>query len=113
MSKFFIFVEKLEITLFDKIFLFLYSSLLVYLIVTSASVLTFGGALLIFGAWFVFKGEIFVATWLYLIADSIWATNALEHGDNEGALFILVGMLLGLGATYKMQIGKFAKSIKK
>jgi len=106
------FYNNLETTLFDNVFIFGISTAFVYLIATIASYLTFGGLILILGAWFVFKGEIFVATFAYLTADAMWIINAYQLGDMQGALFISVGMALGIGATYKMQIGKFAKNIK-
>ena len=106
------FYNNLELNLFDTIFIFCLSTTFIYLIMTSASYLTFGGLVLILGAWFVFKGEIFVATFTYLIADTMWVINAIISNDIQGAAFISVGMALGIGATYKMQIGKFAKNIK-
>ena len=107
------FYNSMEINWFDRIFIFFLSSTFTYLIVTSASYLTFGGLILILGAWFVFKGEIFIATFSYLVADAMWVTNAISLGDTQGAIFIGIGMALGIGATYKMQIGKFTKNIKK
>jgi len=106
------FYNNLELNLFDNIFIFGMSSALIYLMVTSASYLTFGGLILILGAWFVFKGEIFIATFSYLTADLMWIINAVQAGDMQGAMFIGIGMALGIAATYKMQIGKFSKNIK-
>jgi len=106
------FIKGLELTKFDKIFFIGYISLWIYYLFSGMSYLTAGGILLILGAWLVFKGEIFVATLNYVIADIMWVLNAINIGDNEGTIFIIIGMLLGIAATYKMQIGSLAKSLK-
>jgi len=83
-----------------------------YFIFTGMTVLLFGGIILILAAWLVYKGEIFVATLTYLIADTMWLINAYQNNDKTGAIFIFIGMAFGLAASYKMQIGTFTKHLK-
>jgi len=106
------FIKGLDLTKFDKVFFIGYSTLWIYYLFSGMSYLTAGGILLILGAWLVFKGEIFVATLNYIAADIMWVLNAVNLGDNEGTFFIIIGMLLGIAATYKMQIGSLSKSLK-
>ena len=71
-----------------------------------------GGLLLILGAYFVFKGEIFKSVFVYFIADICWCLLAYNNKDYIGLLLITIGMLLGLGAFLKMNYGTMRKSLK-
>lgn len=71
-----------------------------------------GGLLLILGAYFVFKGEIFKSVLVYFIADICWVLLAYNAKDYIGLVFISIGMLLGLGAYMKMNTGKLRKDLK-
>jgi len=112
MTKIKSFITNLNLDIFDKTFLIGYIVLWTYFLYFGLSFLTAGGIILILGAWLVYKGEIFVATFNYIIADLMWILNAIDLGDSQGALFIAIGMCLGIAATYKMQLGKMAKNLK-
>lgn len=71
---------------------------------------TIGGLLMILGAFFTFKGEIFKSVTTYLTADVIWIAIALKHDDITGAVFITLGFILGFGAFIKMNSGKLRKT---
>lgn len=74
---------------------------------------TIGGILLIIGAYFVFKGQIFKSVFIYTLADLCWSYLTYEKQDYIGLSFILVGMILGIGAYLKMNNGIFNKTILK
>lgn len=74
---------------------------------------TIGGILLILGAYFVFKGQIFKSVFVYTIADLCWAYLTYEKQDYIGLAFVLIGMVLGIGAFFKMNKGTFNKTITK
>lgn len=107
------FIKELEIDRIDYSFFVLYSFIIIYYIaIGSFTSLTIGGLLLVFGAWLVYKGEIFVSIFLYLTADVMWVINAFHQNDYSGAFFIFLGMLLGILATFKMQLGSMAKNLR-
>lgn len=66
---------------------------------------------MILGAFLTFKGKIYQSVFAYIIADIMWMFLSLQVGDIFGLITILIGVLLGLGAFYKMHIGKFEKGI--
>ncbi len=72
-----------------------------------------GGILLIIGAFFVFRGQIFYSVFAYFIADIAWIMLAYSSGDLVGTALVSIGMLLGIGSYYKMHTGKMYKSLKK
>ncbi len=72
-----------------------------------------GGVLLNIGAFLTFKGMIFRAVFIYLIADLCWVIMAYERNDYWGMFFILIGMLFGLLAYWKMKSGKMQKELHK
>lgn len=72
-----------------------------------------GGILLIVGSFFVFKGNIFASVGVYFVADICWVVLAYQHEDYTGMGFIIVGMLLGLGAFLKMNYGTLHKTLYK
>ena len=72
-----------------------------------------GGILLMTGAWFVFKGDIFRSVMFYTVADFIWITLAILAGDYIGATMIAIGGVLGFLAFIKMHKGEFNKTLMK
>lgn len=72
-----------------------------------------GGILLIIGAWFTYKGNLFMSIILYFIADACWFGIAIVAGDYLGASLIIIGMLLGVGIFIKMNKGIFVKNLRK
>lgn len=66
---------------------------------------------MILGAFLTFKGKIYQSVFTYVIADIMWMILSFQTGDIFGVLTILIGVLLGLGAFYKMHVGKFEKGI--
>lgn len=105
-------IKHLEIDLYDKLFFSLYFVVASIMLYSNISILTIGGLLLILAAWFVYKGEIFLSVFVYLVADVMWVINAFSIGDKIGASFIIAGMFFGILATFKMQLGKMSKSLK-
>ena len=72
-----------------------------------------GGVLLNIGAYLTFKGMIFRAVFVYLVADLCWVIMAYERNDYWGMFFILIGMLFGLLAYWKMKSGKMQKELSR
>ena len=72
-----------------------------------------GGILLNIGAYLTYKGQIFRAVIVYLFADVCWIVMAYEKNDFVGAVFIIVGTLLGFLAYLKMQNGQMRKTLNK
>jgi len=72
-----------------------------------------GGILLIIGAFFVFRGQIFISVGIYFVADICWVVLAYQQNDYIGMLLISIGMLLGLGAYIKMNTGIMHKTLHK
>lgn len=83
------------------------------LIFPSTSVLTIGGLLLMFGAWYVASGNVFYSIIVYTLADVCWLINAYISGDIFAAVTVSVGIGTGLYVTYRMSQGTFRKSILK
>ena len=67
---------------------------------------------MILGAFLTFNGKIYESVFAYLFADFIWILLSLKVGDIFGVITISIGVILGLGAFYKMHIGKFKRSIR-
>lgn len=72
-----------------------------------------GGILLILGAFFVYRGNIFGSVVLYLFADVCWLIMSISSGNIIGSVLIFIGMILGLLAFLKMNSGEFNKHISK
>ena len=72
-----------------------------------------GGILLIIGAYFVYRGQIFTSVFIYILADVCWVILAIQREDYLGSIFISVGMLLGLLAYLKMNTGIMEKTLRK
>lgn len=80
----------------------------------SVGVITYGiigGLLMNVGAYYTFKGEIFKSVMLYLVADLMWIMLSVDAKDYIGAIFIFIGMTLGIAAFYKMGSGKMKKDL--
>jgi hypothetical protein len=76
------------------------------------NIITIGGLLLIIGALFMFLGKVYYSSWTYVFADLCWSTNSFIHGDILGTVMVNTGLILGIGAMYKMHIGLFTKDLK-
>jgi len=88
-------------------------SLVITLYIHPDQAIVMGGFLLMLGAVFVYFGNIFYSILTYTVADICWLVNAYQHGDTFGAVTVTVGILVGSAVVYKMQLGKFRKSIRK
>jgi hypothetical protein len=72
----------------------------------------FGGIMLNVGAFLTYKGMIFRAVFVYLVADLCWVAMAYERGDWMGMCFIVSGMTFGLLAYAKMRSGRMEKILQ-
>lgn len=70
-----------------------------------------GGILLIIGAYYVFKGNIFKSSMFYIVADGVWLYNAFILEDYIGFILILIGTILGILAFLKMNSGYMSKKL--
>ena len=86
---------------------------LVTLYIHPTSSIQLGGFLLMLGAFYVYKGNIFYSILTYTVADVCWLVNAYMNGDTFGVLTVTIGIIVGSAVVYKMQLGKFKKSIRK
>ena len=58
-----------------------------------------------------YKGKIYEAVLVYLVADLCWMVMAYVRDDWVGAGFIIVGTILGFMAFLKMQKGDMKKNL--
>jgi len=72
-----------------------------------------GGLFLNIGAYLTFRGKIYEAVTVYLVADICWIVMAWERDDFWGVASITVGVTFGFLAFLKMRSGKMSKSINK
>ena len=72
-----------------------------------------GGLFLNIGAYLTFRGKIYEAVAVYLVADICWIVMAYERDDFWGVLSIIVGVTFGLLAFLKMKKGEMNKSLHK
>jgi len=72
-----------------------------------------GGILLNVGAYLTYKGNIYQAVIVYIVADLCWIALAYEKKDYVGAFFIITGTAFGFLAYTKMKRGKMNKSLNK
>jgi hypothetical protein len=70
-----------------------------------------GGILLNIGAYLTYKGMIFRAVFIYLVADLCWVIMAYERDDYLGMIFIFIGIIFGILAYWKMKSGKMQKEL--
>lgn len=106
-------VKSIQLNNFDKIAIMIYVAVaLVYIISGAITVLTLGGLILMGGAFFTYKGKIFVAVAWYLIADFCWVWNAISISDYQGAIFVTIGVIFGVLASAKMKNGHMESELK-
>jgi hypothetical protein len=72
-----------------------------------------GGIFLNIGAYLTFKGKIYEAVAVYLLADICWIIMAYERDDFWGMLSIFIGVTFGLLAFLKMRSGKMNKNLNR
>jgi len=77
------------------------------------SIALLGGLLLNIGAFLTYKGKIYEAVIVYLIADVCWIVMAYERDDFLGVASIIIGVSFGFLAFLKMQRGDMSKSLHK
>jgi uncharacterized membrane protein YcaP (DUF421 family) len=70
-----------------------------------------GGIFLNIGAYLTFKGKIYEAVVIYLIADLCWVVMAYNRDDIFGMISIIIGIMFGILAFYKMKSGRMKKSL--
>lgn len=75
------------------------------------NVASLGGILLVIGAYFVYRGDIFKSVMAYFLADIVWVTLAFNSGDMFGSGMIVLGTSFGLAAFIKMNFGKMRKTL--
>ncbi len=72
-----------------------------------------GGIFLNIGAYLTFRGKIYEAVAVYLLADICWIIMAWQNEDMWGVIFIIVGVTFGILAFTKMKMGKMNKNLNK
>ena len=72
-----------------------------------------GGIFLNIGAFLTYKGKIYEAVLVYLVADICWIIMAWERDDIYGVISIVIGVTFGVLAFLKMKKGEMNKSLKK
>jgi len=72
-----------------------------------------GGILLNVGAFLTYRGNIYQAVIVYIVADLCWIALAYEKNDYVGAFFIVTGTAFGFLAYMKMKSGEMNKSLNK
>ncbi len=72
-----------------------------------------GGILLNIGAYLTFRGKIYEAVAVYLVADICWIVMAWQREDMWGVASIVIGVTFGLLAFLKMKHGKMNKNLNK
>ena len=72
---------------------------------------TIGGILLIVGAFFTYKGDIYKSVITYTLADIVWIILGIKSGAIVGTIFIVIGVILGIFAWLKMNSGEFNKTL--
>ncbi len=105
--------KTMNFNLFDKLFIILFTSLVIFMVYDGISIITWGGIVLIYGAFLTYKGQIFLATASYIFADCCWIINAWNYSDIQGVFFIGAGIFFGIIATYKMKNGYMEKDLLK
>lgn len=80
-------------------------------IILNPTYATMGGISLLFGNYFLFRGQILFSTPMYVIADLCWSAMAYEGNDTFGMVCVNVGIITGLWVTYKIKKGEFVKDL--
>ena len=104
-------IKLIHLNVWDRFFLVVFVSLVLWLFASGMTVLTFGGIVLIFGAFLTYKGQIYLAVGSYLMADFCWVYNAWTQDDMRGVVIIGIGILFGILASVKMQLGHMEKDL--
>ena len=76
------------------------------------SLLIIAGAFMILGAYLFYRGQVFLASIIYQIPNSIFLIIAFQNKDIFGGLTVFVGICLALATIYKMHTGSFVKNLK-
>ncbi len=105
--------KSIQLNLWDKLFLTGFTLIVLYLFIGGMTVLTFGGIVLIYGAFLTYKGQIYLSVGTYLMADFCWVYNAWGQADFRGVLFIAIGIVFGVLATAKMKMGHMERDLLK
>ena len=103
----------ISLNIWDKSFLIIFTLIVIWYTTYNMTVLSLGGIILIYGAFLTYKGQIFLSVGAYLSADACWIINAYYNSDLVGSVFISLGMIFGILATYKMKTGKMEKNLNK
>lgn len=72
-----------------------------------------GGLCLILGNYFTYKGNIFRAIQVFLLADIAWLWLAISTGNIFGIVTVTIGVVLSFIVFWKMFYGHFHKTIHK
>ena len=70
---------------------------------------TIGGFMLIFGSFFVLRGEIFRSVIVFTLADVCWIAAAFETGDMFAVVTVATGALFGIFALLFISRSKVYK----
>lgn len=106
-------LKTINLNKFDKISIIIYFTIVIgYIITNQLTILTIGGLLLMVGAFFTYKGKIFIAVIWYLLADTCWIINAILINDLQGAIFVAIGIVFGAIASIKMKRGNMESELK-
>jgi len=106
-------IKSIQLNTFDKVAVIVYLMVFFgYLIVGALTILTVGGLILIGGAFFTYKGKILTSVAWFILADFCWVANAITIGDIQGGIFVSVGVLFGMLATYKMHSGHMGNELE-
>lgn len=79
--------------------------------VDDISFATIGGILLIMGSFFVYRGEIYKSVFVFFLADITWIIISYQSGDYFGSGVVAIGMLLGVAAYLRMNLGSMRKNL--
>lgn len=71
-----------------------------------------GGILLILGAYYTMKGNVYRAVMIYMIADVCWIFLGIAAGNYLGVFFIVIGTIMGIVAFVKMHYNVMDKKLK-
>ena len=105
--------RSIELNVWDKLVIIGFTILTTVLFYQGITALTLGGIILISGSFLTYKGQIFLSVGSYITADFCWIYNAWTQDDWKGMIFISIGIIFGIIATFKMGTGKMKKDLLK
>ena len=106
-------IKSIQLNTFDKVAISTYIIVFLgYVYAGTLTILTVGGLILIGGAFYTYKGKILTSVAWYIMADFCWIANAVDIGDVQGAIFVTVGVIFGIIATFKMKNGHMDTELK-